>query len=132
MTSPFSAPATATGLDLKALHGALLILRVREFVKDVNTSFGSTDAIRADVDVLDGPQAGETFTDTLVFPKVLVSQLKPSVGGMVLGRLGQGQAKPGQSAPWVLAAATAEDEAKGVAHLTRGARPAQVSNDAPF
>jgi hypothetical protein len=41
---------------------------------------------------------------------VLCSQLAPSAGGKpVLGRLGRGTAKPGQSAPWMLTAPTEAD-----------------------
>ncbi|KQP24315.1 hypothetical protein [Aeromicrobium sp. Leaf272] len=43
---------------------------------------------------------------------MLQSQLRGSVGQKVLGRLGQGNAKPGQSAPWLLNEATADDVAK--------------------
>jgi hypothetical protein len=37
------------------------------------------------------------------------------IGQKVLGRLGQGQGKPGQSAPWLLNEATAEDITKAEA-----------------
>jgi hypothetical protein len=127
MTDLFSAPATATGLDLKALLGALLLIHVHDIEQGINTSFGSTDAVRADVTALDGPQAGETFDDTLIFPRVLQSQLKSKIGERVLGRLGQGQAKPGQSAPWVLNAATQADADLATKWLTRVAAPAAAA-----
>jgi hypothetical protein len=140
MTDLFSAPATATGLDLKALLGSLLLIHVHDVETGINTSFGSTDAVRADVTALDGPQAGETFDDTLIFPRVLQSQLKSKIGEKVLGRLGQGQAKPGQSAPWVLNAATPADAELATKWLTRVTAPAaataqpiasQVNDDTP-
>jgi len=105
----FASPASATGIDLNALNERLLLVDVAEVVKDINTTFGVTDAVRATVTVVDGDQAGETFHDTLIFPKVLQSQLAPNVGKQVLGRLGQGQAKPGQKPPWILADATTDD-----------------------
>ena len=64
----------------------------------------------------------------LVFPRVLQSQLKPKVGQMVLGRLGQGTAKPGQSAPWMLTEPTDADRTVGLAHLNK----AKANADAPF
>jgi len=109
--SNFASPASATGIDWSDLNGSLLTVAVVEIVKDINTSFGTTDAVRATVTVIDGDKAGDTYPDTLVFPKVLQSQLSPLVGQTVLGRLGQGQAKPGQSAPWILAEPTPQDQA---------------------
>jgi hypothetical protein len=107
--SNFASPASATGIDWSTLNGRLLIIDVAEIVKDINTSFGPSDAVRATITIVDGTQPGETYTDTLVFPKVLKSQLAPNVGKQVLGRLGQGQAKPGQSAPWLLTEADDSD-----------------------
>jgi hypothetical protein len=46
--------------------------------------------------------------------------LKPNIGKSVLARIGQGVAKPGKSAPWILvnAADNADDVAKATAYLT--------------
>lgn len=117
MTDPFAAPATSTGIDYKEINGALLLIDVVGVEKDVPTSLGTKDAVRADVVVIDGDQAGESFEDALIFPKVLQSQLRSRAGQKVLGRLGQGVAKPGQSAPWLLAEATETDKATARAHL---------------
>ena len=116
---PFAAPATAgAGVDLKALNGALLLITVHSLETGINTVHGLSDAIKADVVVLDGAEKGEEYTDTLLFPKVLQSQLKSRIGAKVLGRLGQGTAKPGQSAPWVLAEATDADTKVGMAYIS--------------
>ena len=57
-----------------------------------------------------GASKGSEYVAAFIFPKVLCSQLAPSVGGKpVLGRLGRGTAKPGQSAPWMLTAPTEGD-----------------------
>jgi hypothetical protein len=108
--SQFAAPASATGIDWSTLNGALLIIDVTEVVKDINTNFGTTNAVRATVTVVDGAKAGDEYADTLVFPKMLQSQLSPLIGKTVLGRLGQGLAKPGQSAPWTLTEANPADQ----------------------
>lgn len=106
----YAIPSTATGIDLNELNGALLLITVHKQEFGVNTSYGAQDPIRADVVVLDGTHKGTTHTDTLLFPKVLQGQLKSSAGGKrVLGRLGKGEAKPGQSAPWKLTAPTEAD-----------------------
>ena len=63
-------------------------------------------------------------------PKVLAVQLRPRIGQKVLGRLGQGQAKPGQDAPWVLAEATESDVDVALAFLAKIAAP--VAAAPPF
>jgi hypothetical protein len=115
----FADPSTGSGekLPLTELNGSLLLFTVKSVETDIKTAFGTTDAVKADVAVLDGPHKAETFEDTLVFPKILRSALAPNVGEMVIGRLGQGSAKPGQSPPWVLAAASDEEKAIGTAYL---------------
>lgn len=125
--SPFAAPATTSGIDLKALNGSLLCITVRSVERDIQTSYGPTDAIKADVAVLDGADKGDEYNETLIFPRVLRSQLESKIGEKVLGRLGQGTAKPGQSAPWMLAAATPADVEVGVAYLANGFSKPQAS-----
>jgi len=135
MSNPFADPAPPSdGIDWSAHNGHLLLIDVGD-TETVNTSFGEKDAVRADVVVLDGPDAGTRHGDTLVFPKLLVSQLKSRTGQKVLGRLGQGQAKVGQKPPWILAEATDADKQIGVAYLANGiATPAAapVGGKPPF
>ena len=127
MSSPFADPSTATGITWADYQGSLLLFKVTGQEVGIKTVHGDSNAIRADVIVLDGSHEGEEFTDTLVFPKVLQSQLKPRIGQMVLGRLGQGHKKPGQSAPWTLAMAEAQDKEIGKAYLDK-----QAAEDPPF
>lgn len=119
----FNDPSTATGIDWKELHGSLLLITPHEFIPEINTVHGANPAVRADVVILDGSKAGEKFADTLIFPKVLQTQVKGQIGSLVLGRLGQGQKKPGQSAPWTLAAATDADKTIGRDYLAANAEP---------
>lgn len=133
---PFEDPATMTGIDYTALRGSLLLFEVLavEEIKTVHSVPGERDpAVRVNATVLDGPQAGTVLSDALVFPKVLVGQLRPRVGKMVLGRLGQGQARPGLNPPWTLDAATDTDRAKASSFLA-GSRIASASGPAgaPF
>jgi hypothetical protein len=123
----FADPASAASLDLKTLLGNLLLVEPHEVATGIPTVHGPSDAIRADVTVLDGPTAGAVATDTLIWPKVLISQLRSRVGQMVLGRLGQGVAKPGQSAPWTLIAATEQDKATAGAYLAQRPAPAPAT-----
>jgi hypothetical protein len=108
--SMFQQPSAPGGGIAWADHkGALLLIDPHEFRAGISTAFGEADAVEADVHVLAGPGQGEVYIGTLIFPKLLVSQLKGEVGKRILGRLGQGTAKSGQSAPWVLNEATPED-----------------------
>lgn len=117
-TDEFAKPAAPGGdpLDLHALLGSLLVFEVTEDIDHIQTAFTEpgqkTSAVRADVYVIDGPHSGMTRKDALVFPRVLQGQLRPSIGRKVLGRIARGEAKKGQSAPWVLQAATDADLAK--------------------
>lgn len=132
---PFNAPATTTGVPWGDLKGSLLLFTIDSVEQGIKTAFGDTDAVRATIAVLDGDSQGTEYADALVFPKVLQSQLRPSVGGKVLGRLGQGTARPGQSAPWLLSEASDADKAVGVAYLNKTpafAAPAPSTAAAPF
>ena len=107
--SEFAAPGAAGGSFTVSDHlGHLLIIEVEAHETGVVTTLGEKDAIRATIHDVD---AQETIDDALIFPKVLVSSLKGRVGQKVLGVLGQGVAKPGQSAPWVLNDASADPAA---------------------
>ena len=103
--SPFTAPAQASGFTPADHLGHLLIVEVKGHEVGIQTAFGDTDAVSATIHDVD---TGETAEDALVFPKVLVSSLKTRIGQTVLATLTQGQAKPGQSAPWTLTDATAD------------------------
>jgi hypothetical protein len=120
-TDGFNAPSTATGIKWADLKDSLLLFKVNGIENGIKTVHGDAQAARVDVTVLDGTLSGTVYTDTLVFPKVLISQVKPSIGGMVLGRLGQGTAKPGQSAPWLLSEATDSDKVTARAYLAETA-----------
>jgi hypothetical protein len=131
--STFANPAPSAGsIDWNDLNGRLLIFDVTGQEIGIKTSNGTKDPVRADLVVLDGDTAGEKFDDTLVFPTVLISQLKPRIGQKVLGRLGQGIAKPGQSAPWILQDATAEEIAVAEKWVAENTTPAVSSAKAPF
>jgi hypothetical protein len=131
--SSFATPASPSGGITWADHkGALLVVEPVSLEPGIQTAFGVSDAVKANVHVVDGPGAGASYDETLVFPKLLASQLKSQVGQRVLGRLGQGQAKSGQSAPWLLEAATAEDIAKAEAWIAQQTKSTLASAAPPF
>jgi hypothetical protein len=133
MSAPFGSPTPpGGGIDLKTVNGALLLITVHSVEHGISTVHGPSDAIRCDVAVLDGASKGEEYTDTLLFPKVLQSQLRGHVGGKIIGRLGTGQAKPGQSAPWVLSEATPADIEVGKAYIAGSLTSATSGHTPPF
>lgn len=128
MTTPFADPSAPGGdkLPLPELNNALLVIEVTEALRNVSTAYGDSDPVRCTVHAVDGVHANKTFDDTLIFPKVLASQLRDKVGQVVVGRLGQGVAKPGQSAPWTLNSVTAADKEAAAAAYQRLTQP-QIS-----
>ena len=129
-----AAPTSGDKIDLKAVNGALLHITVKAIQRDIVTDFGTTDAVSCDIAVLDGDKKGDVLEDCLIFPKVLQSQLAQSVGAadpVVVGRLGQGLAKPGKSAPWVLNAPTEADLAIAVKYEAYAAQLA-AAQESPF
>lgn len=118
-TSPFASPASTTGIDWDAANGSLLLIEPLSIEEKVNTSLGEKDAVRANIAVLDGKLAATEFADVLIFPRVLQGQVRSRIGQKVLGRLGQGTARPGQSPPWILAEATEADQQLGLRWLQR-------------
>jgi hypothetical protein len=112
MSDDFDSPGSVTGVEWAELNGRLLLIQPHSN-EEVDTVHGRSKAVRADIVVLDGPGAPEEYIDTLIFPKVVSGQVRTNVGTgrRNLGRLGQGNKKPGQSAPWILADPTDADKA---------------------
>ena len=117
-TGPFLTPASGGNSDfhLADLIGRLIVLeKIR--VEHVQTAFGEADATRANIYAIDDPV--EEYPDRYIFAKRLQGELARSTGGMVYGRLVQGQPRPGQSAPWQLQTPSPEDTAIANAWLER-------------
>jgi hypothetical protein len=125
----FASPATANGIKWADVNGALVMVKVLSIETGIQTAFGASDAVRGDVTVVDGAGRGDDYKDCLIFPKALQSQLRPNVGKTVLGRVTQGAAKPGQSAPWLLAEASDADR-KSASEFLAGV--AVSANNPPF
>lgn len=131
MSEFVSAAPPSGGITWADHKGKLLIIEPISFESGIQTSFGAADAVKAHVHVLTGPGESEDFAEALVFPKLLASQLKSQIGNKVVGRLNQGMAKPGQSAPWLLDEASADDLTKAQEWLDKN-KPAVQSAQAPF
>lgn len=127
MTDAFSAPAAGGRFNAEASNGRLLLIRPDEYKIGISTTFGVKDAISANIVVIDEQAVAnsEEIDGALLFGGVLIGQLKSKIGkGMVLGRLEQGTAKPGQKPPWRLADPT--DAEKDVARAYLATRAPQL------
>jgi hypothetical protein len=114
----FSSPASGgEGLSAAELNGHLLVVEPVAYETGVTTVHGPKDAVRCTVhDITDQ----RTVEGCLWFGGYLVGSLKGRIGQRVLAVMGQGSAKPGQSAPWVLTDASGVPEAvqAATAYLT--------------
>ena len=125
MTSPFTSPSTSSGESVKPadLQGHLLIIKPVEYKTGIQTTLGEAEAIEVDLVDLDN---NSEHSSVLFFNIALRSALKPNIGKSVLARIGQGVAKPGKSAPWILIDATTDADAvaKATAYLAGSLTPA--------
>jgi integral membrane sensor domain MASE1 len=112
--SMFDAPASGSGASVKPadVEGHLLVVEPLEYVANMTTAFGESDAVRIN---LHDVSAQESYESVLWFSSALVGSLKGSIGKRILAVMGKGQAKPGQSAPWVLVDATSNEQAVAAA-----------------
>ena len=118
----FEAPSAATeSVKVADLNGKLLIIEPIEYKVGIQTVHGETDAIEVNIVNLDD---NAVHNNVLFFNIALKNALKSKVGHKVLARIGQGTAKPGKSAPWILLDATTDATAVAKANAYIGATPA--------
>jgi hypothetical protein len=104
----FQAPAAGSVLKPAEVEGHLLVVEPTEYITSMVTQMGDSDAVRCTVhDITDQT----THEEVLWFSTVLVGSLRSRIGTMVLGLMGKGVAKPGQTAPWILQDASTSPEA---------------------
>jgi hypothetical protein len=105
----FASPAAAsTGPKPADLQGQLLIFKPIEYRSGIETVNGPADAISCDVINLDN---NSEHSDVLFFNIAIRNALRPLIGQRVLGRIQQGVAKPGKTAPWIIVDASADQAA---------------------
>jgi len=104
------------------LANQLLIIEPIEYKASIETVHGATDAIEVNVTNL---ETGQIHEGILFFNVALKNALKNKVGQKVLARIGQGTAKPGKSAPWILIDATSNPADLAKANAFVGAAPAK-------
>jgi hypothetical protein len=118
----FSAPSAGGGdkLAVADINGHFVIVHVTSYEENIVTANGPANAVRCSVADL---TTGEHHLDVLWFPKVLVGSLRNKIGEMVLGKIAQGAAQPGKSAPWILEDATGNAEVMAAAQKWIAANP---------
>ena len=112
---------------VKDLLGELVLFTPTEYVEEVQTDFGTKDAVVTDLVVL--TQGGAEYQDVMIFQGSLIGQLKRKIQGgrKLLGVIAKGEAKKGQNAPYILAAPT--DEQKQVARDFLAGRVVEQATD---
>lgn len=108
-----SAAPSGQGIEWSEHEGKLLVIEPLE-VQQRSTKFSKgkeVECVLANIWVVRAPDGSkyDEFEEVLIFPLILIGQTKRKIGQYVVGRLTQGAAKEGQSAPWVLAEATPKD-----------------------
>lgn len=126
---PFDTPRAGTLFSAKDHVGQLVLVEATGHAENVVTASGVSDLIEGDVTVLHDNGAVERIENAAIFGKVLVSTLKGSVGTgrPVLGRIGQGVAKGGNSAPWVLDQPSDADKARARHYWTTRPDPFTIA-----
>jgi hypothetical protein len=118
----FSAPSSNTeSVKVADLNGHLLILEPTEYKTGIQTVHGDADAIEVRINDLD---TGFNHESVLFFNVALKNALRTKIGQKVLARIGQGTAKPGKSAPWILIDATGDADAVAKANAFIAGTPA--------
>lgn len=114
----FDSPASGN-FKAKDYPGRLLLITPKEYLTAVKTVNGDKDAVDGEVVVIDetDPTQSEVIDNGRLFGGQLIAATKPKIGRMVLGRLTQGVAKPGQKPPWLLNDPTEDDRVKARAFL---------------
>ena len=116
----FASGAPTSNFKIADHEGDLVLITPLSLEEDIETAFGASDAIKANVVVLDlkSPEDSEENAGALIFQRVLRSQLEPFIGKRkVLGRIGRGVAKKGQDAPFIIEDPSDADKAVARVYL---------------
>ena len=95
---------------------AHLVAFVQPSRESVTTRFGTDEVTRVRYAVvLEGPKAGDVLDNPLVFGNLGQNAWGGGEAAIVLGRIDQAQAKPGQNPAYILNPATDEEKAQAKA-----------------
>lgn len=113
---PFGQPAgPGSGEKITDMLGSLLLVKPTEYIEEMSTTSGDTDAVRADIAILDNTEEpGHIAEGVLIFQQALKRDLRKIMDSpqpYLLGRLDRGQAKGNKSAPYIFVKFTEEEAA---------------------
>ena len=121
----FAAPTSHNeSVKVADLANHLLIITPTEYKTGIQTIHGLAEAVEVNVVDLD---TNKEHGSLLWFNVGLRNSLKSKIGQKVLARIGQGAAKPGKSAPWILVDATGDATAIAKANAYLSATPAPTA-----
>ena len=124
----FSAPSMSeNGPKVADLAGQLLIITPTDYKTGIKTIHGDAEAVEVSLVNLD---TNKNYDGVLFFNVALRNSLKQKIGQKVLARIGQGTAKPGKSAPWILLDATTDAAALAKANAYLGSAPVATATAA--
>ncbi len=125
----FASPGNQSeSVKVADLANHLLIITPTEYKTGIQTVHGIAEAVEVNVYDLDTNTAHNSL---LWFNVALRNALKTKLNQKVLARIGQGPAKPGKSAPWILLDATSDATAIAKANAYLAATPAPVATAVP-
>ena len=125
----FASPGNQSeSVKVADLANHLLIITPVEYKTGIQTVHGIAEAVEVNVYDLD---TSTEYNSLLWFNVALRNALKTKLNQKVLARIGQGPAKPGKSAPWILLDATSDATAIAKANAYLAAPPAPVAMPAP-
>ena len=126
----FASPGNTSSESVKVadLANHLLIITPVEYKTGIQTVHGIAEAVEVNVYDLD---TNTSHNSLLWFNIALRNALKTKLNQKVLARIGQGPAKPGKSAPWILLDATSDAAAIAKANAYLAAPPAPVAAVVP-
>ena len=125
----FSAPSmNENGPKVADLAGKLLIITPTDYKTGIKTIHGDAEAVEVSLVNLDD---NKSYDGVLFFNVALRNSLKQKIGQKVLARIGQGTAKPGKSAPWVLLDATTDATALAKANAYLSVAPVATAPAVP-
>ena len=125
----FASPGNQSeSVKVADLANHLLIITPIEYKTGIQTVHGIAEAVEVNVYDLD---TNTSHNSLLWFNVALRNALKTKLNQKVLARIGQGPAKPGKSAPWILLDATSDATAIAKANAYLAATPAPVAAAVP-
>jgi len=125
----FASPGNQSeSVKVADLANHLLIITPIEYKTGIQTVHGIAEAVEVNVYDLD---TSTEYNSLLWFNVALRNALKTKLNQKVLARIGQGPAKPGKSAPWILLDATSDAVAIAKANAYLAAPPAPSATPAP-